>query len=574
MNPQPLSLLFIEPGDAGHPTGGPPNGGSARTNGDLSPWRRYLSQIAHLSLTQHGDLPEDLSRFDVVLLGNAAALNSEARDSLQSFVAAGGGCLAFTGLSEEALPEFFGAQPCAVGPPNELRVLFDSRSNRHADEASHPLAARLPEAAYLSGSYHPLRLTHESTETVLYADWRYEHSPVLVQRRMGRGRVACTTLQDLAHPWLQRVLYRLVRQLAVVATEERVLGVGLLGYSPAVGRLHGCGTQATAGLALRAICDLNSQRRATASEEFPHAQIHAAVADLCEDDTVNLVIVATPPSTHAELALQLLAGGKHVICEKPLALSTAETDAMRAAATERGLHLSCHQNRRWDVDYVAIRAALLEGTIGEPFYMETFVGGFEHPCGYWHSHEAISGGTTFDWGAHYLDWMLNLMPEPVVSVMGTRQNRVWHDVTNADQERIQLRFAGGQEAEFTHSDIAAARKPKWYILGTSGAIVGEWQNITGYTPNELHYFDAHAFPSTEVPSKLTLHRRHPGGGVTGHELPVPEREQFPFHANLADHLLLGEPLEAPVSESARVVAVLEAAASSAEDNGTQKRVHI
>ncbi|HBH27528.1 MAG TPA: hypothetical protein DDX99_01610 [Desulfofustis sp.] len=72
------------------------------------------------------------------------------------------------------------------------------------------------------------------------------------------------------------------------------------------------------------------------------------------------------------------------------------------------------------------------------------------------------------------------MPKPVATVAATRHNRVWHDVTNADQERIQIRFAGGKEAEFIHSDIAAIRKPKWYLLGTDGAIVGEWRDTIVY----------------------------------------------------------------------------------------------
>jgi hypothetical protein len=60
--------------------------------------------------------------------------------------------------------------------------------------------------------------------------------------------------------------------------------------------------------------------------------------------------------------------------------------------------------------------------------------------------------------------IVGLMPDPVAAVTATRHNRVWQDVTNADQERIQIRFAGGKEAEFIHSEIAAIRKPKWYLL--------------------------------------------------------------------------------------------------------------
>ena len=82
-------------------------------------------------------------------------------------------------------------------------------------------------------------------------------------------------------------------------------------------------------------------------------------------------------------------------------------------ADRQRVHLSCHQNRRWDVDYLAIKQALMEGMIGELFYLETFVGGFKHPCGYWHSHAEISGGLSYDWGAHYLDWIVSLIPQRI-----------------------------------------------------------------------------------------------------------------------------------------------------------------
>jgi len=232
------------------------------------------------------------------------------------------------------------------------------------------------------------------------------------------------------------------------------------------------------------------------------------------------------------------------------------------------VHLSCHQNRRWDVDYLAIKQALMEGMIGELFYLETFVGGFKHPCGYWHSHAEISGGLSYDWGAHYLDWIVSLIPQRIQIVTCTRHKRVWHDVTNADQERIQIRFCDGQEAEFIHSDIAAVRKPKWYLLGTSGAIIGDWKDVVQYEVDPFVYFEQYDIPATEMPADLTLHRRHRSGQIVIQKLALPERKHYLFHQNIADHLLTGEPIVAPLKDSVQVVAVLEAAARSAANGGS------
>jgi predicted dehydrogenase len=305
-----------------------------------------------------------------------------------------------------------------------------------------------------------------------------------------------------------------------------------------------------------------------AQQQFLGVKAYSHARELAYDDDVDLVIVATPPSSHAELCLEMMAQNKHVVCEKPLALYRKETDRMVEAAEKSRVHLSCHQNRRWDPDFMAIKRALREGLIGDLFYMETFVGGFSHPCGYWHSHDKISGGTAYDWGAHYLDWMVDLIPDRPESVIGFRHKRVWHDVTNADQERIWIKFEGGQEAEFIHSDIAAARKPKWYLLGTKGAIVGHWKDVATYQIDPLLYFHQHNIPATEMTPELTLYRRHASGQIVEQKIAIPERKDYAFHKNLADHLLTGEPLVSSLEDSVKVVAILEAAAKSAQKGGT------
>ncbi|MGD8370860.1 MAG: Gfo/Idh/MocA family oxidoreductase [Syntrophobacterales bacterium] len=525
----------------------------------LQPFLSYLRSIQHVKLTTAATLPGDLSPYDVVATANTAAFTGDS-DPLKNFVRAGGGLFGLIHLTDKPLPQIFGAQPTVLGPFNELRVLFTDREN--------PLAVRLPDAIYVSGRYQALEKIAEHAETVLYADWRYKHSPVLIYNPVGEGHVACTTLQAYDHPGMQQIFYRLIRQLAGQPISHRPLGVGLLGYAQSMGEAHGLGIEATDGLILRAACDLDMQRLTQAQQDFPKAKIYDAADALAKDPEVDVVIIATPPNTHAKLSLQMMAAGKHVVCEKPLALNRKETASMVEMAEKEQVHLSCHQNRRWDVDYVAIKQALAEGLIGELFYLETFVGGFNHPCGYWHSHDAISGGTAYDWGAHYLDWMVSLIPERVLAVISTRQDRVWHDVTNVDQERIQIRFAGGKEAEFIHSDIAAARKPKWYLLGTEGAIVGHWRDVSTYEIDPVLYFHQHDIPATEMVPDLTLHRRHHSGQIVAQKLALPKREHYLFHRNLADHLLTGEPIVAPLEDSVKVVAILEAAARSASNGGT------
>ena len=159
---------------------------------------------------------------------------------------------------------------------------------------------------------------------------------------------------------------------------------------------------------------------------------------------------------------------------------------------------------------------------------------------------------------------LQLIPDTVVSVRGVEHKRVWHDVTNADQSSVYLRFASGQEAEFMHSDIAAAMKPKWYILGTQGAIVGHWRQETVKTRRwSGDLIEERLAPSEALPD-LYVYTREMSGVIHEQHLMLPEAPLYAFHRNLANHLHCDEPLAVPPEQSRRNIAIMEAAKRSAE----------
>src|SRR4029077_11923857 len=120
---------------------------------------------------------------------------------------------------------------------------------------------------------------------------------------------------------------------------------------------------------------------ALAAREWP-VRTHPRVEDLLDDAAVRLVVVGTPPSLHADSVMAALRAGKDVVCEKPFALRVEEVDRMIDAAAARDLVLTVFQSRRWDPDYLALREVVRSGRIGEAFYMESFIGGHDHPCGF------------------------------------------------------------------------------------------------------------------------------------------------------------------------------------------------
>ncbi len=529
------------------------------------PLWEYLrsTQSINLQLRSQSQLPDHLGAYHVVVIDDPVCLTADDLQRLAVYVDRGGGCLALA-RATDPLPPLFGARLGPSGPMSELLLSFA--------DVEHPIARRLPSSRYLRDTFLPLEALHNDVQPIIHAGWHMRRIPVALVRRHGDGRVGCVSLRAFGDRFVQQLLYRMVLHLAQIV-EPAPLGVAVIGYGP-IAQLHGAATQSVAGMELRAICDLDLRRLAQARADFPGLRTYQSAHELARDPEVDVVIVATPPNTHAELATMLLREGKHVVCEKPLCFTQAEAETMIETAERYGRLLSCHQNRRWDVDFLAIRQALHEGLIGDPFHLELFIGDYSHPCQFWHSHEPISGGTLYDWGAHYLDWVLNLFSGPTASVVSTEHKRVWHDVTNADQARVQVRFEGGQEAEFLYSDIAALRKPKWYLLGTEGAIIGHWNVVTVRESDPLYFLREEEIPTTETIPHLALRRRHASGRMVEQQLALPERVQHPYHFNLADYLLTGEPLAVSAASSARVVAVLEAAGRSARRGGAMEELQV
>lgn len=325
--------------------------------------------------------------------------------------------------------------------------------------------------------------------------------------------------------------------------------VGLLAYG-AIGDEHNKAVLATCGMVLTAVCDTNPQRLEAALEIAPDAKTFSDATLMLDSESIDLVVISTPPNSHYFWAKEALARGINVVLEKPMALTTNECDELITLATSSNLLLVVYQNRRYDADFVTIKSLIDAGEIGDVFHYESFVGGYSKPCSYWHSDATVSGGAIFDWGSHFIDQILAIIPSPLQHVTGLNQKRVWHHATNADHAQVTLTFLDGVMAVFINSDLAAARKPKFFILGTKGAIVGDWDPAAGAAVADL-------------PAIVSIHREDGSCEVIAHLSVKP----FSFHASMVS--FLNERIEMSItSEQSRdVVAIMQAAEESALANG-------
>ena len=320
----------------------------------------------------------------------------------------------------------------------------------------------------------------------------------------------------------------------------------MLGYGGAfnMGKGHSDWVNAAPGMEAVAACDLDPARMEAAKQDFPNFRTYTDVSKMLEDDGIDLVVIITPHNVHAEQAIQCLNAGKHVVVEKPMCLTVAAATAMIEAGKKNNKVLTTFHNRRHDGDFLAIREVIQKGMLGEVFHLEAFIGGYGHPGHWWRSDKKISGGAFYDWGAHFVDWVLNLIPEKMESVTGFYHKKVWMDVTNEDQTQGIIRFKNGATADIQVSSLAAVGKPRFRILGTKGAIEDHWKS-----PFKIN---------TEV-----------DGIRVSMEVPYKESNWPAYYADLAKCLLEGAPLEVTPESSRRVIGVFETAEKSAKSGKTE-----
>jgi len=331
--------------------------------------------------------------------------------------------------------------------------------------------------------------------------------------------------------------------------KRKTIRAAVIGYGGAfgMGQRHFEYMQATPGLEPIAVCDLDPKRTRQAAKDLPGIETYTDVAPLLARSDAELVTLVTPHHTHADLAVQCLKAGKHVIVEKPMCLTVREADRMIAAAKKHKRMLSVYHNRRLDGDYLALQDIVKKDLVGRIFKIDIGMGGYGKPRRWWRSDKAVSGGALYDWGAHMVDWVLGLVPAKIDHVTGFQFDGVWRHCTNEDHSQAAIRFTDGTVAEVTISALAALPRPRWRVYGTKGAVQGAMED--GFEVTTL---------VKGMPAKMTV--------------PVPETDWTPFYGNVADHLLRRKALMVKPEQVRRVIGVLEGADLSHRRGGQPVRV--
>jgi 1,5-anhydro-D-fructose reductase (1,5-anhydro-D-mannitol-forming) len=192
-------------------------------------------------------------------------------------------------------------------------------------------------------------------------------------------------------------------------------------------------------------------------------------AELLSDPGVSAVYLATPNALHAEQTIALCSAGKHVLCEKPMALSIDDCEAMAAAARANGVKLGVGFNFRFNPAHRDIRRLISEQSIGD-LYSVHLRWGLPHDRSGWRLDSSLSGGGVLtDMGVHLLDLLAYLLDREVVSVAALATSGSWGPALDEVVTAL-LEFEGGVHAELAVSSRFAYLPNTFEAYGSAGTL--------------------------------------------------------------------------------------------------------
>lgn len=232
-----------------------------------------------------------------------------------------------------------------------------------------------------------------------------------------------------------------------------------------------------------AVADPLEERRNEAIEATG-CTAYADPEELINDDRIELVVVATPSHTHADLTVKALEAGKHVLVEKPMSVNVEEADRMIEAAKKNDRLLTVYQLRRLDPDYLRLKEIIDSGILG-PLVMIRLARNSYRRRNDWQTLRKFGGGMLNNWGSHIVDQGLQLLDGRVTRFFADLQQTV--SAGDADDHvKIVMKGESGLVVDVEVSSCVGYPGPEYWVVGKYGSLQGSTRKFTYkyYDPKE------------------------------------------------------------------------------------------
>jgi predicted dehydrogenase len=252
------------------------------------------------------------------------------------------------------------------------------------------------------------------------------------------------------------------------------IGMGIVGTG-LWGSMHARVYDSTEGVEVRGVMDIVEDKAKELAGEFG-AKAYTDHNELLKDDSIDAIAVVTPDFAHYDVCLAAAKAGKHILCEKPLAMTTAECTEIVEAAEKAGVKLMVDFHARWSPPLYKAREAVRKGQLGEPMH-----------CYYrlsdqmWVATDMVkwANKSTVMWfiGSHSIDTVRWLIEDEVVRVYAMSQRKILKGlgVDTPDYYQTCLEFSKGATAVIENSWIMPNTMPniidlKCELVGSKGAV--------------------------------------------------------------------------------------------------------
>ena len=331
-----------------------------------------------------------------------------------------------------------------------------------------------------------------------------------------------------------------------------MIGIGIIGYGYWGPNLVRNFSEA-AGAAVRGVCDLQPSRLQRAAARHPGLTTTRQAQELIDDPNIDAVAIATPVSTHFDLAMRALRAGKHVLVEKPLTSTSDEAKQLLDEAAARGLVLMVDHTFVYTGAVRTIKDIVAKGDLGEVYYYDSVrvnLGLFQHDV-----------SVVWDLAVHDLSILDYVLPNRPASVSATGMNHVAGEPENIAYltlffpdsliahfhvnwlapVKVRRTLIGGARKMIVYDDIEPSEKIKVYDRGisvTDAGVEGVYKMLVSYRTGDMWA------PRLDATEALSLEAAHFVACIEGTEQPLTDG-----HAGL------------------RVVRILEAATASMRQQG-------
>ncbi|GGE25784.1 oxidoreductase [Marinithermofilum abyssi] len=339
--------------------------------------------------------------------------------------------------------------------------------------------------------------------------------------------------------------------------------VGLVGYGLSGAVFHAPLIESVEGLKLVSVV---SSRPEAVHRDYPGVSVFPALDQMLENgEEIDLVVIATPNTSHYEYAKQALTKGKHVVVEKPFTITTREAEELIELARENDVLLSVYQNRRWDNDFLTVRSLLEEGLLGELAVYEAHYDRYRPQVrDRWREREGEGSGMLYDLGSHLIDQALFLFgrPQAVTADLGAQRKKG----TVVDYFHLNLDY--GTLKVILHSgSLVKKQGPRFQLHGEKGSFIKygldpqENQLKQGKRPGDEGYGE----DTEDQYGQLALELN--GLCVDGKVPTLPGRYQS-FYEGIYQSIVSGQVPPVTAEEARDTIRVIELAMQSHEEKRT------